>query len=56
MSVNLRKKYSGKKEVFKKNRIYRYQLDFYHNGKRIRETIKEVEFLSTDTLQQKSSK
>jgi len=49
MSVNLRKKYSGKREVFKKNRIYKYQLDLYHYGKRIWETIKEVEFLSTDT-------
>lgn len=40
MAVNLRKVYKGKKEVSKKNRTYRYQLDFYHNGKRIRETIK----------------
>jgi hypothetical protein len=41
MAVNLRKKYYGKKEVSIKNRPYRYQLDFHHNGKRIRETIKE---------------
>jgi len=53
MAVNLRKKYYGKKEVSKKNRTYRYQLDFYHNGKRIRETIKEVEFLPTDTQKQR---
>jgi len=39
MAVNLRKKYSGNTEVSKKNRPYRYQLDFYHGGKRIRETI-----------------
>ncbi len=30
MAVNLRKKYYGSKEVSKKNRTYRYQLDFYH--------------------------
>ena len=56
MAVNLRKVYKGKKEVSKKNRIYRYQLDFYHNGKRIRETIKEVEFLPTDTKKQRVQK
>jgi hypothetical protein len=56
MAVNLRKKYYGKKEVSKKNRTYRYQLDFYHNGKRIRETIKEVEFLPTDTKKQRVQK
>ena len=56
MAVNLRKKYYGKKEVSKKNRTYRYQLDFYHNGKRIRETIKEVEFLPTDTQKQRVQK
>jgi len=46
MAVNLRKKHCGKKEVSIKNRPYRYQLDFHHNGKRILETIKEVEFLA----------
>lgn len=49
MAVNLRKVYKGKKEVSLKNRPYRYQLDFYNNGKRLRETIKDVEFLPTDT-------
>lgn len=49
MAVNLRKKYYCKKEVSNKNRIYRYQLNFYNNGKRIRETIKDVEFPPTDT-------
>ena len=39
MAVNLRKKYIGNKEFSKKNKAYRYQLDFYHGGKRIRETI-----------------
>jgi len=53
MSVNLRKKYSGNTEISKKNRPYRYQLDFYHGGKRIRETIKGVEFLPTDTKKQR---
>jgi len=54
MAVNLRKKYSGSSEVSKKNRTYRYQLDFYHNGKRIRETIKEVEFLPKDSKEQRT--
>ncbi len=45
MAVNLRKKYYGKKEVSKKNRPYRFQLDYSHQGKRLRETIKDVEFL-----------
>jgi hypothetical protein len=53
MAVKLRKKYYGHKEVSIKNRPYRYQLDFYHNGKRIRETIKEVEFLSTYSKKQR---
>lgn len=48
MSVNLRKKYGGNKKLTKKNRPYRYQLDYYHKGKRIRETIADVEFLPTD--------
>jgi len=49
MAVNLRKKYYGKKEVSKKNRPYRFQLDYSHQGKRVRETIKDVEFLPSDT-------
>jgi len=56
MAVNLRKKYYGKSEVSKKNRTYRYQLDFYHNNKRIRETIKEVEFLPSDSKEQRTQK
>ena len=51
MAVNLLKKYYGKKEVSIKNRPNRYQLDFHHNGKRIRETIKEVEFLANSKRQ-----
>jgi len=49
MVVNLRKKYTSKKEHSKKNRAYRFQLDYAHQGKRIRETIKDVEFLPSDT-------
>ena len=56
MAVNLRKKYYGKKEVSKKNRPYKYQLDYTHNGKRIRETIKNVEFLPIDTKEQRKEK
>ena len=56
MAVNLRKVYKGKKEVSKKNRPCRYQLDFYHGGKRIRETIKDVEFLPTDSKDQRTQK
>jgi len=56
MAVNLRKIYKGKKEVLIKNKPYRYQLDFYNNGKRTRETIKDVEFLPTDTKEQRKQK
>ena len=48
MAVNLRKKFFGNPEVSSKSRPYRYQLDYYNRGKRIRETIKDVEFLPTD--------
>jgi len=33
----------------KRNRPYKYQLDYIINGKRVRETIKDVEFLPSDT-------
>ena len=56
MAVNIRKVYKGKKEVSKKNTPYRYQLDYYSNGKRIRETIKDVKFLPTDTKEQRKQK
>jgi integrase/recombinase XerD len=56
MAVNLRKKYYGKKEVSKKNRPYRFQLDYSHQGKRVRETIKDVEFLPTDTKEIRKQK
>ena len=48
MAVNLRKKYYDKKEVSKKNRVYQFQLDYSNQSNRIRETIKDVEFLPTD--------
>ena len=56
MAINLRKKYYGKEEVSKKNRPYRYQLDYYHGGKRIRETIKVVEFLPSDSKEVRKQK
>ena len=56
MAVNLRKKYYGKKEISKKNRTYRFQLDYYHSGKRVRETIKDVEFLPSDTKEIRKQK
>jgi integrase len=56
MAVNLRKVYGGKQEVSKKNRPYSFQLDYKHNGKRIRETIKDVKFLPSDTKEQKLQK
>jgi len=39
----------AKKEVSKKNRPYRFQLNYSHQGKRVRETIKDVEFLPANT-------
>lgn len=56
MSVNLRKIYYGKENISKRNRPYKYQLDYYHNGKRIRETIKLVVFFPNDTKQQRKEK
>lgn len=56
MAVNLRKIYGGKESVSKKNRPYSFQLDFKHNGKRLRETIKDVKFLPTDTKEQRQQK
>lgn len=56
MAVNLRKKYYGKESVSKKNRPYRFQLDYSHQGKRVRETIKDVEFLPSDTKEIRKQK
>jgi len=49
MSVNIRTKYLGNSKLSKRNRLYKYQLDYIINGKRVRETIKHVEFLPSDT-------
>ncbi|WP_394330437.1 Arm DNA-binding domain-containing protein [Gaetbulibacter saemankumensis] len=54
--VNLRKKYSKHSGTSKKNSPYKFQLDFYHNGKRMREVISDVEFLPTDTKEQREQK
>ncbi len=56
MAVNLRKKYFGKKEISDKRRPYKYQLDYFLDGKRVRDTIKEVEFLPRDTKEIKKQK
>lgn len=56
MSVNLRKKYIGKKSVSEKNKPFKYQLDYIVNGKRIRETIKETIFYPTDSKEERTQK
>ncbi|QMU63035.1 MAG: tyrosine-type recombinase/integrase [Flavobacteriaceae bacterium] len=56
MSVNLRTKYIGNKNNSRKNRPYRKQLDYTLNGKRVRETIKEVTFNTTDTKEVRKQK
>lgn len=56
MAVNLRKKYGGDSKLSVKNRPYKYQLDYFSNGKRIRDTIKEVTFEPTDTKEERKQK
>jgi len=56
MAVNLRTKYYGNPKFSKRNRPYKFQLDYLVNGKRVRETIKEVEFLPSDTKDVKKQK
>lgn len=56
MAVNLRKKYIGDSKLSKRNRPYKYQLDYNSNGKRIRETIKDVTFEPTDTKEERKQK
>ena len=56
MAVNLRKKYTGNPNLKKRKRSYKFQLDYIHNGKRIRETIKEVIINPSDTKEQKEQK
>lgn len=56
MAVNLRKKYIGDKKSSTRNRPYKFQLDYMLNGKRVRETIKDVEFRPTDTKEERKEK
>lgn len=56
MAVNLRKKYFGNKDVSDKRKPYKYQLDYFFEGKRIRDTIKDVEFLPSDSKEVKKQK
>jgi integrase len=56
MSVNTRIKYLGDSKLSNKNRPYRIQLDYLLNGKRIRETIKEVKFYPDDSKETKKEK
>ncbi|NIK91165.1 tyrosine-type recombinase/integrase [Mangrovimonas sp. CR14] len=56
MAVNLRKKYIGDSKLSARNRPYKFQLDYLVNGKRIRETIKEVEFKPSDTKEERKEK
>lgn len=56
MSVNKRIKYLGNAELSNRNRPYRIQLDYHQNGKRVRETIKDITFHPTDTKEIKNEK
>lgn len=56
MAVNLRKKYVGDSKLSQRNRPFKYQLDYISNGKRIRDTIKEVRFEPTDTKEERKQK
>ncbi|WP_268224881.1 tyrosine-type recombinase/integrase [Sinomicrobium oceani] len=56
MSVNLRIKYLGNPKLSKRNRPYKYQLDYFLNGKRKRETIKDVAFHPSDTKEERKQK
>ncbi|WP_417800243.1 tyrosine-type recombinase/integrase [Tenacibaculum sp.] len=56
MSVNLRTKYLGNPKISKKNRAYKKQLDYTLNGKRVRETIKEVVFYPNDSKENRKQK
>lgn len=54
MAVNLRKKYLNNRKS--PNRAFKYQLDYMHNGKRIRETVKDIVFLPSDSKEVKKQK
>lgn len=47
---------NSKKSVSKKNRPYRFQLDYSYPAKRVREAIKDVEFLPSDTKEIRKQK
>lgn len=56
MAVNLRKRYIGNEKLNKRNRPYRFQLDYVLNGKRVREMVKDITFEPTDTKEEKKQK
>lgn len=56
MSVNIRTKYLGNTNTSKRNRPYKKQLDYTLNGKRVRETIKEVIFYPNDSKDNRKQK
>ncbi len=56
MSVNTRIKYLGDSKLTKRNRPYRVQLDYFIDGKRIRETIKDTTFYPNDSKDTKKEK
>lgn len=56
MSVNTKRKYLGDSKLPDNKRSYRIQLDYKLNGKRNRETIKEVTFYPTDRKDIKAEK
>ncbi|PIE50509.1 MAG: hypothetical protein CSA38_02615 [Flavobacteriales bacterium] len=56
MAVNLRVKHLGNSKISKRKRPYKYQLDYILNGKRVRETIKDVVFEPTDTKDERKQK
>ncbi len=56
MSVNLRNKYLGNSKLSNRNRPFKCQLDYILNGKRVRETIKDVTFEPSDTKEERKQK
>jgi integrase len=56
MSVNTRIKHLGDSTLTKKNRPYRIQLDYFLNGNRVRETIKDTTFYPNDSKETKKEK
>ncbi|WP_139958353.1 tyrosine-type recombinase/integrase [Flavicella sediminum] len=56
MSVNLRIRYIGNKSLSKKNRPYKKQLDYISDGKRARETVKDITYYPTDSKEEKKQK